>query len=266
MHWVSHLAIEDEWSDVDSVLMSSYLARSGLDAIGRVWDLRSGKTAMVLDGHVRDILAIDFAPNGYVCEMLSPALHHAHHLTPALCRHQIATGSNDDTVRIWDMRSLKAIYTIPAHKSAIADVKFYHAPATSSTTYPVTSLPRGFAKLDVFADANQDKSSDQAEGEETPDLPLSGSFLVSGGYDGLVKVWSADDWQLVKSMTSDASGKVMSVDVSSGEFRCARVFVIGWELMKRFLCTLCDTDARFIASAEYSRTFKLWSAPDVDLD
>lgn len=36
----------------------------GLDAIGRVWDLRSGKTAMVLDGHVKDILAIDFAPNG----------------------------------------------------------------------------------------------------------------------------------------------------------------------------------------------------------
>jgi WD40 repeat protein len=36
----------------------------GLDAIGRVWDLRSGKTAMVLDGHVRDILAIDFSPNG----------------------------------------------------------------------------------------------------------------------------------------------------------------------------------------------------------
>jgi WD40 repeat protein len=37
---------------------------SGLDAIGRVWDLRSGRTAMVLDGHVKDILAIDFSPNG----------------------------------------------------------------------------------------------------------------------------------------------------------------------------------------------------------
>jgi U4/U6 small nuclear ribonucleoprotein PRP4 len=39
---------------------------SGLDAIGRVWDLRSGKTAMVLDGHTQDILAIDFSPNGSV--------------------------------------------------------------------------------------------------------------------------------------------------------------------------------------------------------
>lgn len=36
----------------------------GFDAIGRVWDLRTGRTAMVLDGHVKEILAMDFAPNG----------------------------------------------------------------------------------------------------------------------------------------------------------------------------------------------------------
>lgn len=39
---------------------------SGLDAIGRVWDLRTGRTAMVLDGHVEGILSMAFSPNGYV--------------------------------------------------------------------------------------------------------------------------------------------------------------------------------------------------------
>ena len=39
---------------------------SGLDAIGRVWDLRTGRTAMVLDGHVEGILTLAFSPNGYV--------------------------------------------------------------------------------------------------------------------------------------------------------------------------------------------------------
>jgi WD40 repeat protein len=38
---------------------------SGLDAIGRVWDLRTGRTAMVLDGHVEGILSMAFSPNGY---------------------------------------------------------------------------------------------------------------------------------------------------------------------------------------------------------
>lgn len=84
-------------------------------------------------------------------------------------------------------------------------------------------LPRGFEKLDVFAaevKSEVDKSHDGSEPEgeeEKADYPLTGSFLVSGGYDGVVKVWSADDWQQVKSMTSDAAGKVMSVDVSAGE-------------------------------------------------
>ncbi|KAL8292407.1 hypothetical protein RQP46_001019 [Phenoliferia psychrophenolica] len=187
----------------------------GLDAIGRVWDLRSGKTAMVLDGHVKDILGIDFSQNG----------------------HQIATGSNDDTVRIWDMRSLKSIKTIPAHKSAVSDVKFFRsAPSSSSNSYPSQAIPRGFASLPVFGEDVRDPI--ERDGEKA-DVPLAGSFLVTGGYDGMVKIWSADDWQLVKSMTSDAQGKVMSVDVSS--------------------------DARFLASAEYSRTFKLWSNPNTDL-
>ena len=36
-----------------------------MDAIGRVWDLRTGRTAMVLDGHVQAIFGISFSPNGY---------------------------------------------------------------------------------------------------------------------------------------------------------------------------------------------------------
>ncbi len=40
------------------------VASGGMDAIGRAWDIRTGMTAMVLDGHVREILAMDFAPNG----------------------------------------------------------------------------------------------------------------------------------------------------------------------------------------------------------
>ena len=48
-----------------TVLVESFqLIASGFDGIGRVWDLRTGRTAMVLDGHIKEILAMDFAPNG----------------------------------------------------------------------------------------------------------------------------------------------------------------------------------------------------------
>ena len=39
---------------------------SGLDASGRVWDLRSGKCILMLDGHLKNVLAIEFSPNGSV--------------------------------------------------------------------------------------------------------------------------------------------------------------------------------------------------------
>lgn len=42
-----------------------------------------------------------------------------------------------------------------------------------------------------------------------------GMYLVSSGYDGMVKIWSADDWQLAKTLSTDA-GKVMSVDIAPG--------------------------------------------------
>ena len=128
------------------------------------------------------------------------------------------------------MRSLKSIYTIPAHKSSVSDVKFFR---TQSTPLPTLPVPRAFQKLPVFNIAEADSTSAERDplamedvkpetgangsGMEGVDVPLSGSFLVTSGYDGYVRIWSADDWQLIKSMTSDAGGKVMSVDVSSGE-------------------------------------------------
>lgn len=37
----------------------------GHDAVARVWDLRTGKNVLVLQGHLKPVLAVDTAPNGY---------------------------------------------------------------------------------------------------------------------------------------------------------------------------------------------------------
>ncbi|GFZ49087.1 Uncharacterized WD repeat-containing protein [Saitozyma sp. JCM 24511] len=208
--WVDEVTRTEKWSD----------EISGFDAIGRVWDLRTGRTAMVLDGHVKEILAMDFAPNGY----------------------QVATGSGDDTVRIWDLRALKTQYIIPAHKSSVSDLKFFR----SSGEMPHIPLdlsngvaPNGSAHANGASASNGDVDMDSSEGTNPepssvnpePTLPKSGLFLVTAGFDCNVRIWSADEWSLIRNLATDA-GKVMSVDVSS--------------------------DAKFIASASYSRSFHLF--------
>ena len=42
----------------------SLVGSCGMDSSARIWDLRSGKCLMVLQGHLKNILAIDFSPNG----------------------------------------------------------------------------------------------------------------------------------------------------------------------------------------------------------
>lgn len=186
------------------------LASGGLDAIGRIWDCRTGRTAMVLDGHAREILALDWSPNGF----------------------NVVSASGDDTVRIWDLRNLKCQYMIPAHTSSVADVRFFRA---------FDERPP-----EVFANGNRNAQSHHHEGQANGDsvkaeesgqeanssmeLPKSGLYLATAGYDGLVKIWSADDWQHLRTLSGDA-GKVMSVDVSS--------------------------DGQYLASGEWNRTFKV---------
>ncbi|KAL0953779.1 hypothetical protein HGRIS_004963 [Hohenbuehelia grisea] len=202
------------------------VASGGLDAIGRVWDLRTGRSAMVLDGHVQAIYSIAFSPNGY----------------------QIATGAGDDTIRIWDMRSLQSLYTIPAHLSNVSDVRFFHSSdlAFQYTPRPPQPPSNDTAGADAApadgdsgaADTAMDTSGDSEDVQREDWAYRSGLYFASAGYDGLVKLWSADDWQLLRTLSTDA-GKVMSVDLSS--------------------------DARLLASGTYNRNFQLFEPEDTML-
>ncbi|PCH44325.1 U4/U6 snRNP-specific spliceosomal protein [Wolfiporia cocos MD-104 SS10] len=184
-------------------------ASGGLDAIGRVWDLRTGRTAMVLDGHVEPIYSIAFSPNGY----------------------QIATGSGDNTIRIWDMRSLKALYTIPAHLSNVADVRFFHG---QDLPYAPLANPPD----DPMDSTDTEEAKDRAKADMEERTYRAGLYMVSAGYDGLVKLWSADDWQLLRTLPTDG-GKVMSVDLSN--------------------------DGKYLASGTFNRNFQMF-APDETLN
>ena len=63
--------------------------------------MRIGRSILVLEGHVKGILAVDFSPNGY----------------------QVVSGSEDHSVRVWDLRMKRSLYTIPAHQSLVSQVR-----------------------------------------------------------------------------------------------------------------------------------------------
>lgn len=89
--------------------------------------------------------------------------------------------------------------------------------------------------MDIDGDADVDGKPDVDMTSQEASLPKSGLFLVTAGFDCNVRIWSADEWSLIRNLATDA-GKVMSVDVSG--------------------------DSKFIASASYSRSFHLFGGDE----
>lgn len=149
-------------------------------------------------------------------------------------RYQVATGAGDDTIRIWDMRAIRSLYTIPAHVSNVSDVRFFHANDLHFRHTPSTR-DVNMNGVDEAAEARDAPEKERTAAEEEWRY-RSGLFFASAGYDGFVKLWSADDWQLLKRLSTDA-GKVMSVDVSS--------------------------DGNMLVSGTYNRNFQLFAPEEV---
>jgi U4/U6 small nuclear ribonucleoprotein PRP4 len=159
--------------------------------------LRTGRSILVLQGHAKPIFAIDFAPNGY----------------------QIATGSEDNTIRIHDLRMLKCNYeTIAAHNSVISHLKFYR-PGEGIYDESALNFLDSFDDVDVKMEDEQDTSRDKDKNNITTKQLIqtsSHTILASCSYDGTAKLWSSGDWKLINTLKTD-EGKTMCVDVATGK-------------------------------------------------
>ncbi|KAK7752821.1 hypothetical protein SLS62_005163 [Diatrype stigma] len=176
----------------------SLLASGGTDSIGRIWDLRSGRTVMVLghqDGHIKPIHGIDWGSDG----------------------HRVLTGSADGWVKCWDVRKVQMVGGLGAHSSAVSDLRWYKGlddpilgtgpPGTDdkgqqlpkkSGTFFVSS---GFdQKVKVFS-ADDWSLVQTLHGHTGPvasvDVSRDGRWIVSGGHDKTVKLWSRLDNEAV---------------------------------------------------------------------
>jgi U4/U6 small nuclear ribonucleoprotein PRP4 len=89
----------------------SLAVSAGLDAMARLWDLRTGRSIHVLRGHAKAILSCDFHPNGY----------------------HVATAGQDHSVRVWDLRKRACLYNLPAHRHLVSEVS--HLPSSSASPF-----------------------------------------------------------------------------------------------------------------------------------
>ncbi|KAH8126684.1 WD40-repeat-containing domain protein [Trichoderma asperelloides] len=213
-----------------------YLASASEDTSWRLWDVESNAELLLQEGHSRGVYAISFNTDGSL--LASAGLdsigriwdlrsgrtvmildgHMDGHIKPIHALdwspdgHRVLSGSADGWIKCWDVRKVQRSGGIGAHNSAVSDMRWF-----KGLDDPLLGIPPG-----------QDEKGMQ--------LPKkAGTFFVSSGFDRNVKIFSADDWTLVQTL-SGHTAPVASVDYSR--------------------------DGRWVVSGGHDRTVKLWGRND----
>ena len=143
-------------------------------------------------GHVKQVLGLDFSPNGVV----------------------LASGSDDHSARLWDLRKKKCAYTIPGHSALISHVKV----AAQGGTQLFHAHDPPSLRLAISCSQFQ---------------PEHGHYLMTASYDSKVKLWSMRDHSLIKVMEGH-EGRVMCADASDdGKYFATAAMDRTWKLWGR---------------------------------
>jgi U4/U6 small nuclear ribonucleoprotein PRP4 len=139
---------------------------------------------MFLEGHLKPIISIDFSPNGFVEFKKNNSFSFI-----LLFRYHIATGSEDNLCKVWDLRQIKNAYSIAAHQNLVSTVKFQR----SDGHYLVTVSYDNTIKLWMHPVWSALFSSTGHEQKiMSADLSLDGRWIATVSYDRTLKIWSPE--------------------------------------------------------------------------
>jgi len=209
-----------------------YLASASHDMTWRLWDIETSTELLLQEGHSREVHAVSFNPDGSLVAsagldsvgriwdvrtgrmvmFLDSHIQPIYALDWGADGHRVLSGSADGFVKCWDVRAVKETVSIGAHTGGVTDLRWYKG---------------------LDGPANFDMPVKDDKDEWVP--KKAGTFFVSTGFDRAVKIFSADDWALCKTLTAH-SGNVTGVDVT--------------------------LDSKWIASCGRDRTVKLWQRED----
>lgn len=170
----------------------SLLASGGMDSTGLVWDVRTGRVIFMMESHIRPIHGLDWSTDG----------------------HRILSGSGDGFMKCWDVRAMRETNSIGANTGGVTDLRWY-----KGTDGPLSGVPlrvddqgefipkkasslvvsSGFDKNIQIFSADDWALCKTLKGHAGPvlstDISRDAAWVVSGGKDRTVKLWSRDDHQ-----------------------------------------------------------------------
>ncbi|TRY74442.1 hypothetical protein TCAL_01301 [Tigriopus californicus] len=164
----------DASGGVSSQLPSEYLLSAGEDASMRLWDLSSGQTRVIFQGHSYPIWSMDIDRLGI----------------------NIVTGSMDQTAKLWDLEHTFPLRIYAGHEKDVDVVKFH-----PNCNYLATGSLDKSIRMWSHADAQMVRVFSGHKGSVialafSPD----GNYLAAGGEDREVRIWDLASAGIVKEL------------------------------------------------------------------
>lgn len=181
-----------EWDNSQNFRLFSYsldgnhIVGVGKDNIIRVWDIKTRKETIKLEGHSDYIRAVEYSPNGKF----------------------IVSCSDDKTIRIWNVETGKVVTLLKGCHSgcSIKDVKYspngkFIVSCGSDNTIKIWNVEIGKELYRL-----EGHSSSVNTVSYSPD----GKYIVSGSEDGTIKVWNAETGSLIYTIVNGKNGDYLT--------------------------------------------------------
>jgi WD40 repeat protein len=248
---MSSSAIDIDISPDSSLVAASFSAYGYYADYSAIVQLGSGSVAQVLYGHSATINSLDFSPDGSL----------------------LATGSNDGTVKIWNVQTGGLIRTLEGHSGPVNSVIFSPdgellASGSSDNTVRIWHVSDGTLLRTLEGHIGTVYSV-----AFSPD----GNLLASGSADNTARIWQVSEGALVHTLeghTSTVNGVVFSPDGSLLASGSSDNTVRIWQVSDGTLLLTLEghtgvvvsvdfsPDGSLLASGSNDKTARLWQVSD----
>jgi WD40 repeat protein/serine/threonine protein kinase len=247
------VALEGHRDWVQSVACSpnsKWVVTGSRDHTARVWDSLSGRESLIFEGHTNMVNCVAFSPDG----------------------GRIASGSHDGLAKVWETFTGRELLNLSSRRGEIDSLAF------SPDGSRLAAVVDGGAKLMVWhALSGKEllRLNLHVWGAGSVTFSPNGQRILTGSWDGLVKIWDATNGQelvTLKGHTAPVNSVAFSPDGQwfvSGSFdRTAKVWkaATGQEVLSlkghaaEVLCVAVSPSGRRIATGSLDQTVKLWDA------